>query len=213
MPCWNCWVWCQDVGENTCFQLSISYPRHFCESSFSPTIIDKFRESIKKNCLGSLTDVPRVCAFGRGNTSSGAVPCDQTAETKAFSSWGGSVNVSKAHVVSCAASEQSAHKVLADFVIPFKTLLSGSTFGSAEAAWPACLFHALQVQLYQVQLSMEGLWTAVVLWFQCCWGFGKQFGLGCFKAVSLAEKPSAFEFPLQKGVTCVLYRMVSGADI
>ena len=73
----------------TCFQLLISYPRHSCELSFSPTILSKFRESIKKTCLGSLTDVPRVCAFGRGNTSSGAVPCDQTVETKVFNSWRG----------------------------------------------------------------------------------------------------------------------------
>ena len=29
------------------------------------------------------------------------------------------------------------------------------------------------MQLYHVQLSMDGLWTSEVCWFQCCWGFGK----------------------------------------
>ena len=39
---------------------------------------------------------------------------------------------------------------------------------------------------------------------------GKSFSQGWRKIV---VQSSSFEFPLQKGVTCVLYRMVSGADM
>ena len=176
----------------TCFQLSISYPRHFCESSFSPTIIDKLRESIKKNCLGSLTDVPRVCAFGRGNTSSGAVPCDQTAETKAFNSWGGSVNVSKVHVVSCAASEQNTFVRIIKRRRPreWMRMEENSTFGSAEAAWTSLFIPCLaSPAIPSATFNGWAVNRCSTLVFSAVEVSEKQFGLGCFKAVSLVEKP------------------------
>ena len=46
-----------------------------------------------------------------------------------------------------------------------------------------------------------------VCWVQCA-----KMWQDC-SLTAVQKKTSSFEFPLQKGVTCVLYRMVSGADM